>query len=541
MDGLPVTKTGGFVQVSRSIRGLRGVVGVVAIATVSLLAPSVASANVVDNVVDNVKNTVDGLLGSGGGSPAPAPAPSPDAGTPPDYTPPAHGSDQHAQGTGATVDLTPSEQLPLPYDPDGGSEDVVAGGSRGSFDGDDYHGHVTILALLGNELLEGADTAEGQTSNGPLGDVNALLGDICTSTGLCLSALDVSSETTGRGSANSFSVATANLTPAGLPVLDLGAVQSSGEISQAGGCRTAEATGSVANANVAGITANAINSSSKSRACRDGSESQTNDSSVLGIGGVGVPLPQPGCEDGVPNTSLLLGIANLVCNANDSNGIQLRPPYGVREGLTVFAVGTLVKATTAAAESRARAPRGGAGGGNDDDGDGVPNGEDDCPNKPGPASNDGCPLGSGGGGNGGNDDDGDGVPNGEDECPQVPGPVANDGCPLGVDTDGDGILDSDDACPTVPGPASNDGCPLGVDTDGDGIVDSDDACPTVPGPASNDGCPLAGAGGAGGGPSSLAFTGADLLTLSLIGLGIAGGGLALMALADRRRRTSALG
>jgi hypothetical protein len=501
------------------------------------LTPGVASANVVNDVLSNVRDTVHGLLGGPGGAPAPAPAPQ--AGTPPNYTPPAHGSDQHAQGTGATVDLTPSEELPLPYDPDGGSEDVVLGGSRGSFDGDDYHGHVTVLALLGNELIEGADTAEGQTSDGPLGDLNALLGDVCTATGLCLSVLDVNSETTNSGSANSFSVATANLNPGGaLPVLDLGAVESSGEISQAGGCRTADALSSVADANVAGITANVIDSSSESRACNDGSESQTNDSRVLGLGGAGVPLPQPGCENGIPNTVLsVLGVAEIVCNADDSDGIQIRSPYGVREGLTVFVLGTLVKATTAAAESRARAPGGGGGRGGDDDGDGIPNGDDHCPNRPGPASNDGCPRG-------GNDDDGDGVPNGQDQCPNTPGPASNDGCPRGgIDTDGDGIPDSEDDCPTVPGPASNNGCPLGIDTDGDGIPDSEDDCPTVPGPASNNGCPLnAAAGASGNGPSSLAFTGSDLLTLALIGFGVAGSGLALMALADRRRRSgSALG
>jgi hypothetical protein len=248
---------------------------------------------------------------------------------------------------------------------------------------------------------------------------------------------------------------------------------------------------------------------------------------VVQLGGAGVPLPQPGCADGTPNTVFSVPLLlDVVCNANDSNGVQLRPPYGVREGLTAFVLAPLVKATTAASESRARAP----GGDGDADGDGVPDDEDECPNRPGPASNDGCPAG------GDDDRDGDGVPNSEDDCPGVAGPASNDGCP--IDTDGDGVPDADDACPTVPGPASNDGCPLGVDTDGDGIPDDEDACPTVPGPVANDGCPFGG-GPTGEGPDNLAFTGSDLLTLALIGFGVAGGGLALMALADRRRRPAA--
>jgi hypothetical protein len=535
LEGLPAMNGRVGEVLGRKIRA-RVATGVAALAITIFVVPAGASAANLDDVLDDVKDTVNGLLdeGSGGGEPgsagsAPA-SPTPQAGTPPDYTPPAHGSNQHAQGTGATVDLTPSDELPLPYEPGGGSEEVVLGGSRGSFDGEEYHGHVTILSLLGTELIQGADTDEGQTSAGPLGDVNALLNDICTSTGLCLAVLAVSSDTTGSGSTNSFSVADANLNPGGgLPVLDLGAVESTGEISQAGGCRTADASSSVVNANVIGITAQVIDSSSQSRACNDGSQYQTNDSSVIGLGGVGVPLPQPGCADGTPNTVFSIPLLlDVVCNANDSNGVQLRPPYGVREGLTAFVLAPLIKATTAASESRARAPGGGDGDG-DSDGDGVPNDQDECPNRPGPASNDGCPAG------GDDDRDGDGVPDSEDECPSVPGPPSNDGCP--IDTDGDGIPDDEDACPTVPGPASNDGCPLGIDTDGDGIPDDEDACPTVPGPASNDGCPFGG-GPSGDGPDNLAFTGSDLLTLALIGFGVGGGGLALMALADRRRRPS---
>ena len=133
----------------------------------------------------------------------------------------------------------------------------------------------------------------------------------------------------------------------------------------------------------------------------------------------------------------------------------------------------------------------------DRDKDGILDSVDACPDTSGVASDDpkkhGCPPVY--------DRDGDGIPDGEDACPDVPGvrdpdPKKN-GCP--PDRDGDGILDDGDACPDVPGvrhadPAKN-GCPPPKDRDGDGILDEDDACPDVPGLANEDpalhGCPLA--------------------------------------------------
>ena len=44
------------------------------------------------------------------------------------------------------------------------------------------------------------------------------------------------------------------------------------------------------------------------------------------------------------------------------------------------------------------------------------------------------------------DADGDGVADGNDNCPNEAGPAANNGCPW-PDTDGDGVLDKDDQCP----------------------------------------------------------------------------------------------
>ncbi len=120
----------------------------------------------------------------------------------------------------------------------------------------------------------------------------------------------------------------------------------------------------------------------------------------------------------------------------------------------------------------------------DTDGDGIADGEDDCPAVPGPASNGGCPL---------PDSDGDGVPDVDDECDDEAGPIENAGCPVGDgDSDDDGVPDLEDACPDDPGPVENAGCPLPPDDDldDDGVPDAEDDCLTEPGPIGNAGCPV---------------------------------------------------
>ncbi len=466
--------------------------------------PSAAGADPVGDLLDGVNatvndtlNSVDGLLGGGGGAPAPAPA----AGVPPAYNPPAHGTNPHAGGTAVVADLTPEQTEPLPYDPGGGSEDVIVGGSRGEQNGDDYHGHVTIIALLGTELIEGADTAPGETSDGPLGDVNALLNDICTASAICLQALDVHSETTDTGSTNTFSVADANISLGGSNIVDAGVVESEGTISESGGCQTATGSSSVADAGLIGgaITADVIDSSSESRSCRNGTETVTQDSQAVGVGGTDI-LGLVGCTSGTPDTNGGIPVVlELVCGADDSSdagGTQNDPPFGVREGITVFpltVLGGVLKATTAASESQAVAPEGG----------------DECPDPTNPdCPDDECP-----------DPTNPDCPDGGDECPDP----SNPDCPDGGDN-GD-CPDADD--PDCPGSGIS-------DRDGDGIADEDDACPDVPGPASNNGCPLDSS--ADDSDDTLAFTGADMGTLGAIGLGVMGVGLVLMALADRRRR-----
>jgi len=86
------------------------------------------------------------------------------------------------------------------------------------------------------------------------------------------------------------------------------------------------------------------------------------------------------------------------------------------------------------------------------------------------------------------DSDGDGVPDVADLCPELPGPASNQGCPLSGDRDRDGITDDIDRCPDVGGPKDNFGCPW-PDRDRDGVADADDRCPDEPGPKENFGCP----------------------------------------------------
>ena len=120
----------------------------------------------------------------------------------------------------------------------------------------------------------------------------------------------------------------------------------------------------------------------------------------------------------------------------------------------------------------------------DSDGDGVPDGQDACPDKAGPAASAGCPPA---------DRDGDGIPDQLDRCPTEAGLPATEGCPSAlVDGDSDGVNDQSDRCPQQAGPAENGGCP-DSDSDGDGIVDRRDSCPTQAetrnGYKDEDGCP----------------------------------------------------
>ena len=118
----------------------------------------------------------------------------------------------------------------------------------------------------------------------------------------------------------------------------------------------------------------------------------------------------------------------------------------------------------------------------DIDGDGILNADDLCPEKKGPAVNQGCPD---------VDTDGDLVVDRLDRCPKDKGIEENNGCP-DVDTDKDSVVDRLDKCPEVAGPPENGGCP-DTDSDKDGVSDRLDKCPnepeTVNGYKDLDGCP----------------------------------------------------
>jgi hypothetical protein len=316
-------------------------------------------------VVDNLLKTL-GLGGgdttgdSGSGGTA-----SPEAGVPPTYEPPLHGTNPHGQGTDAVVDILPSNSNPYPGSPEDGDEEVIAGDSRGEQDANgDYHGSVTLAYVLGQPIIQ-IQTDEGETEDGPLQPLQDGLDDLCSQSGgqLCLEVLAMHSSTTDSGSTNSFTGA--NVSIGGPAGINAEALSSNGEISDDGNCQTAHGHSRVAGAGLAapaGDTLNVAEGDSQSTACNDGTQSVNQDSEVIGLAGTGIPVPATGCDNGTANTVFddLAPVVATVCNASDENSGQTSAPYGVREALTVFALITgntsLIKATTAGPESHAVAP-----------------------------------------------------------------------------------------------------------------------------------------------------------------------------------------
>ncbi len=505
-------------------------------------------------------------------------------------TPPLHGADPHGQGTVAVVDITPDPKRPYSSDPTGKAdgEDIVVGRARGEQRADGtYHGHITVAALFGNEIV-GVDTNPGQKRAGPLDAVQQnLLTPLCNGTGMqiCLSAVTADSETTATGSTNRFSTARATLGGAANGA-DVMAAESTGNISSDGTCQTSTGTSQVTNATVAGtVLAGVSKSSTVSKACNDGTApQQTNTSSVVGLGGAGVPVPAPGCADGTADTTTgVPALLPIVCNADDSgDGAQATGPYGVRDALDVFllAVGAVqaAKISTAGSESRAVAPAKAAAtkpqcsDGVDNDGDG----KIDFPADPGcssAADNDETDSGSGTTTkpqcSDGKDNDGDGkidfpadkgCTSASDTSEAGGGSTATKPqCSDGKDNDGDGKVDfpADKGCTSKSddseagsgggnnngdggnknaggggggggGAAGTPACRDRVDNDGDGKVDlADPQCKGNPNGTSE------------GGNGALPFTGIDLGLVLLIGGGTLASGLLLLRVA--RRRTAAPG
>lgn len=417
----------------RSISGVVSLIG----AGIALLALPVASSGqgLVDQLVRDVTKTVQSLpqaLQPRKQAP-PRSAPSvqrrgPTPGSPGGYTPPLHGTNPHGQGTVAAVDLSPSGQRPLAGDPTGAGdqpqnrEEVVVGRARGEKDANGYHGHITIISLLGNELL-GVDTRPGQTGKGPVESVQTVLNSICTGTQICLTALKANSTTTGNSSTNSFAVATASVGgPGGVTA---GAAESNGNISEDSNCQVSHGDSRVANATIGGAQAATVGpTSSDSRACRDGTRTQKNESKVIGLGGQNVPIPAAGCGNGTPDTVTgIPTIAPIVCNADDTTG-QAADTYGVREALAVFALDTgntaLLRTAAAGAESLAKAPSGPAGPGG--------------PDASGPGDDDDAGVRDR---NRDKDGDGEGGRRGAGGAADAGAPECSDG----IDNDGDGKID----------------------------------------------------------------------------------------------------
>lgn len=440
------------------------------------------------------------------------------AADPAETKPPLHGTNPHGQGTAAVVDLSPSSTRPLTVDPKGNaaSEDIIVGRSRGEQRADgSYHGHVTVAALFGNEIIAGADT---QAGDAPVDQAIAddLLDGLCTASGICLDVVRVRSATTTTGSFNSFSLASLALGGAvpvpgvpGAPALRLGAAESTGNIVSDGTCQTANGGSRVVDLAASTAIARVAESASQSRACRDAAPTQANTSRVIELGGAGVPLPAAGCADGTPDTVTGLPLLlPVICNADDASstspaGNQAAAPYGVRNALDVYVlavpgVSALAQVSAAQAESLAVAPAAAT----------TPTTTTTTPTTgaptattttPGTGATPGAGDDAGNAGTGAGDDDGagnegagdDGAGNGTPECSD------------GVDNDGDGKID------------------FGSDPDCTSAEDDSEAGNAV---------------NLGG--NELPFTGTDVVVLGLAGSLLLAAGLTLRGPARRRELDS---
>ena len=331
-------------------RGIRALIaGAALLAGMTLLAALPLSSrgqDVVGRVLDTTSQTVNGandsvggLTGRRGGNVSTR-APAAEPQTPP----PSRGGDgPHAQGTVASVDLDLGDSSQGSGLNTSGEEAVV-GRSRSEQRPDgSYHGHVTIAALFGHELL-GVDSTSGQSNRGPLQGIQAILDRICDGSGgqICLGLLTADSSTTANGSSSRYSTLTAAL--GGPDGLNAAAGQSSGDISSDGDCQSSSATSGVANAQLAGRSVADIGkSSTSSKGCAGQTPQQGGSSSVVSLFGTGVPLPSEGCADGTPNSVLSVGgVVATACNAQDDG--QGAQPSGGRDALSAFVLPTSTRA-----------------------------------------------------------------------------------------------------------------------------------------------------------------------------------------------------
>jgi hypothetical protein len=327
--------------------------------------PTMASADPVNDLLNKIG------VGSGSGttgSTDTSGSTTTKAGNPPTYTPPLHGTNPHGEGNTAVVDISPSTTDPLSGDPSKtGEELVVVGDARGdaSSGSGGYSGSSTLLYLLGTPIVQ-VQSQPGESNDGPLQPLQTqLLDQICSSSGdqLCLTVLGMHSTTTSNSSTNSFEALGAHI--GGPSGINADVAQNNGNISDDGSCQTAHGDSNAASVSIGGQpVADALQGTSDSTACNGGSQSASNSSNVLKLGGQGLPIPAGGCADGTPNTNFtpLAPLLGAVCNADDTNGSQTGSPYGVREALTLFALisgdSSLLKVGTAGPETHAVAPGG---------------------------------------------------------------------------------------------------------------------------------------------------------------------------------------
>jgi hypothetical protein len=434
----------------------------------------------------------------------------------PKVEPPLHGSNDHGQGTVALIDISPSAERPLGGDPDGsdaGPEEVVVGRSRGEKNNGGFHGHITVLALFGSELV-GVDSQPGQSVHGPLQPLQEnVLDPLCngSSQQVCLEVLKADSATTSGGSLNDFAVARAQL--GGANGLRVGAAESQGAIAEDDKCQTSGGVSRTVNVHARGnVVAGVANSSSTSKSCTGQAPVVTNTSEVINLGGTGVGIPAPGCANGTPDTvGGIPTIAPIICNADEIVGAA-----GVRDALDIFVLATgtsaLIRESTAASESKSTAPpEKGAECSDkvDNDKDGKidssdpgchSDGNPDNPASYNPSDDSEADSGGGTGGSGGG---------GKPQCSD------------GRDNDGDGKVDgSDPGCHSD----SNANNPSSLNPDDDD--ESDEKGETAGGGAGGGGGgEVAGTRAAGGG--ELPFTGTDVLGLAIAGLLMLAGGMVL--------------
>jgi hypothetical protein len=417
----------------------------------------------------------------------------------PQGTPPLHGAYGHGQGTVAVVDTNPSPVRPFTNDTTGkdNNEDIVVGRSRAEQRPDGtYHGHITVAALLGNEIV-GVDAGPGQTQNGPLQGLQQILDGLCGAqqNQICVTLLQSNTTAGSNSSASHFKAAHVTLGGAASGI-DAGAAESNGTASNDANCQTTHGDSKVATANVGGQKLVGLSqSTSDSQACNNGTPSSAhNTSSFVQLGGQGVPITDAGCGTGnPPNTGFALGpLLAVACNSDDTNGAQAAAPYGVREALDVFALTAggstaLLKATTAASETHAIAPP-------TTSGNPCP---PTCP--PGSGTQNNTNTGTGNNGNNGNNGPGAGTGNNR----------SNGNGLCNVNGDNDCVTGNGPFGPRIP-----EGSPEDIARDcAEGV--------TFEGPQN---CPANAAVKA---HNKLAFTGTNLVGIALAGMLLLAGGLAI--------------